>query len=529
VADAIAEILRTKLLQEQIFQEAQNKFTDRLKYFQDLNPPLCDPKNAAPPSREMKDTSWSEIFNLLEAPAEQLADLDVRWLPMWRVITEFTHVSRNVCEVGRGNLSERARQLKLEGPRPLYDWEEFKVSAVSSMGGMGAGTWQGSTRNPASPQQTHSVFAPGIKDERVSNLLVDSKIFPVLKSTKVEALKTFIQALHPLMQRPEQRAAIVLKDCIADPQLADTLVQLLQHKRLLATSDLEVKHFWRNWDFFHKTLKRHLEDGTHKSIGGSDVAMGVRRELEKLQFWFRDPTNDSEMADNIRKWNHFHNWYKTIPTSGLDQAPLKKAWIHTNIKVNIPNKGKPSLLQVLLFSKAENEGAQLKSVLAMWDYIVDLVREYRGLAERAGAIGMVFPAYLPDNPKAPGKAGTDNLAAVSDEPDADELAPILTKREKPNSAKTERGADTKRQKGILCYQCGGNDHKPDACRHKASPWVNTNSAIGWMQSKSRNKMVTKYPCLAKYERIPATWKVERWLRDEAAKYYGYVCIHRDSG
>ena len=246
--------------------------------------------------------------------------------------------------------------------------------------------------------------------------------------------------------------------------------------------------------------------------------MGVRRELEKLQFWFRDPTNDSEMADNIRKWNHFHNWYKTIPTSGLDQAPLKKAWIHTNIKVNIPNKGKPSLLQVLLFSKAENEGAQLKSVLAMWDYIVDLVREYRGLAERAGAIGMVFPAYLPDNPKAPGKAITDNLAAVSDEPDTDELAPILTKRGKPNSAKTEQGADTKRQKGILCYQCGGNDHKPDTCRHKASPWVNTNSAIGWMQSKSRNKMVTKYPCLAKYERIPATWKVERWLRDEAAKY-----------
>jgi hypothetical protein len=167
-------------------------------------------------------------------------------------------------------------------------------------------------------------MALGGKDSR-ANLLVDSKMFPTLKSTNATALRAFIQTLHPLMQRPEQRAAINLKDCMAEPRIAIILVQILQHKQILQTFDIEVEYFWRDWEFFHKTIKRHLEEGHYKSTGVSDLAVIVKAELEKLQLWFRDPLDDKEMQENLNKWNRFFEWYQTISTSSLDQVPLKKA------------------------------------------------------------------------------------------------------------------------------------------------------------------------------------------------------------
>ena len=105
IADAVAENLRKKLTQESIFQDAQSRYSHRVKFFQMLDPPLCPPGTTpALPTRDMRASSWSELFTLLETPAEVLSEQDVRWLPVWCVATEFTTISREDCKEGKGTL-----------------------------------------------------------------------------------------------------------------------------------------------------------------------------------------------------------------------------------------------------------------------------------------------------------------------------------------------------------------------------------------------------------------------------------------
>ena len=64
-------------------------------------------------------------------------------------------------------------------------------------------------------------------------LLVRNKVSPTFLSVKPKALRVFIQTLHPLMQRPKQRAAIYMHTCVTASLISITLIQLLQHKRTM--------------------------------------------------------------------------------------------------------------------------------------------------------------------------------------------------------------------------------------------------------------------------------------------------------
>ena len=85
---------------------------------------------------------------------------------------------------------------------------------------------------PASPGGPICAMSLGGNDDR-THLLVRNKVSPTFPSVKSKALRVFIQTLHPLMQRPKQRAALYMRTCVTASLISITLIQLLQHKRTM--------------------------------------------------------------------------------------------------------------------------------------------------------------------------------------------------------------------------------------------------------------------------------------------------------
>jgi hypothetical protein len=225
MADAAADLLRRKLTRENLESNAQLRFSGLLKYVKALRHQPEQPQFPNPPKLLTEDEAYQQLFNLLEAPATKLAKDDVRFQPDHRVFYDFTRKNRKWCEEISSSREVRQKRLRTEGPLPSYDWDRREEAAPASKTAISGILLRGSPcpTTPGSPapaaQETAKVSGGG------ASVLVDANKIPILKSTKDDAIKSFITALFPLMQHADQRRVVKLRERVPDQSVANELVK----------------------------------------------------------------------------------------------------------------------------------------------------------------------------------------------------------------------------------------------------------------------------------------------------------------